>query len=196
MSVTLPTTPSPRSLTPRLVTARAELRSAFGGSTQRINRLGSRWAFEVELPPMTAANALAWTDLLTEVDTCILDLPEPGITIGSPGTPLVNGATQTGASLITDGWTAGYVIPKGKWFSVSVSSLLYLYQTTASTTASGGGAATLPIRPLLRASPADNAALNVNPAKVEGFVTVPDGAMGISVARLVEGLSFTIEERR
>lgn len=59
MSVTLPTTPSPRSLTPRLVTARAELRSAFGGSTQRINRLGSRWAFEVELPPMTAANALA-----------------------------------------------------------------------------------------------------------------------------------------
>jgi hypothetical protein len=196
MSVTLPTSPSPRSLTPRLVTARAELRSAFGGSTQRINRLGSRWAFEVELPPMTAANALAWTDLLVEADTGILELPEPGITIGSPGTPLVNGASQTGSSLITDGWTAGYVIPKGKWLSVSVSSLLYLYQTTASTTASGGGAATLPIRPLLRASPADNAALNVNPAKVEGFVSVSDGAMGISVARLVEGLSFTIEERR
>ena len=47
MSVTLPTTPAPRSVTPRLVTARAELRSAFGGSTQRISRTGSRWAYDV-----------------------------------------------------------------------------------------------------------------------------------------------------
>jgi hypothetical protein len=196
MSVTLPTTPSPKSLTPRLITARAELRSAFGGSTQRINRLGSRWAFDVELPAMTAKNALAWSDLLTEADTCILNLPEPGIKIGASGTPLVNGASQTGASLITDGWTPRYYIPKGKWFSVSVGSLLYLYQTMAAVTADSAGAATLSIRPLLRASPADNAALKINPAKVEGFVSLSDGAMSISVARLVEGLSFTIEERR
>jgi hypothetical protein len=196
MSVTLPTSPSPRALTPRLITARAELRSAFGGSTQRINRLGSRWAFDVELAPMAASGARTWSDLLVEADTCILNLPEPGITIGSPGTPLVNGASQTGASLITDGWAAGYVIPKGKWFSVSVSSLLYLYQTTASTTASGGGAATLPIRPMLRASPADNAALNINPPKIEGFVSLPDGALAMGVDRLVQGLTFTIEERR
>ena len=196
MSVTLPTSPAPRSITPRLITARAELRSAFGGSVQRINRLGSRWAFDVELPPMTHAAALDWVDLLTEADTAILNLPEPGITIGSPGTPLVNGASQTGSSLVTDGWTNGYVIPKGKWFSVSVSSLLYLYQTTAAVTASGAGAATLTVRPMLRASPADNAALNVNPATVEGFVSVPDGAFGISVNRLVEGLTFTLEERK
>lgn len=196
MSVTLPTSPAPRSITPRLVTARAELRSAFGGATQRISRTGSRWAFDVELPPMTHASALDWVDLLTEADTCILNIPEPGITVGSPGTPLVNGASQTGSSLITDGWTASYVIPKGKFISVSVSSLLYAYQTTASTTASGAGAATLPVRSLLRASPADNAALNVNPAKVEGFVTMADGAMSISVNRLVEGCSFTLEERK
>ena len=196
MSVTLPTSPAPRSITPRLITARAELRSAFGGSVQRINRLGSRWAFDVDLPPMTHAAALDWVDLLTEADTAILNLPEPGITIGSPGTPLVNGASQTGSSLVTDGWTNGYVIPKGKWFSVSVSSLLYLYQTTAAVTASGAGAATLTVRPMLRASPADNAALNVNPATVEGFVSVPDGAFGISVNRLVEGLTFTLEERK
>lgn len=196
MSVTLPTSPAPRSITPRLITARAELRSAFGGSVQRINRLGSRWAFDVELPPMTHAAALDWVDLLTEADTAILNLPEPGITIGSPGTPLVNGASQTGSSLVTDGWTNGYVIPKGKWFSVSVSSLLYLYQTTAAVTANGSGQATLTVRPMLRASPADNAALNVNPAKVEGFVSVPDGAFGISVNRLVEGLTFSIEERK
>jgi len=196
MSVSLPTSPSPRSITPRLVTARAELRSAFGGSVQRINRLGSRWAFDVELPPMSHAAALDWLDLLTEADTCILNLPEPGIVIGTPGTPLVNGAGQTGAALVTDGWTNGYVIPKGKWVSVSVSSLLYLYQTTAAVAANGSGQATLPIRPLLRASPADNATLNVNPAKIEGFASVGDSAFGISVNRLVEGLTFTLEERK
>lgn len=196
MSVTLPTTPAPRSVTPRLVTARAELRSAFGGSTQRISRTGSRWAYDVELPPMTAASALAWITAFSETDTCILNIPEPGITIGSPGTPLVNGGSQTGSSLITDGWSADYVIPQGKWLSVSVSSLLYLHVTTASTTASGGGAATLPIFPPLRASPDDNAALNVNPAKIEGFLTMGDAAFGISINRLVEGFAFSIEERK
>ena len=145
---------------------------------------------------MTHASALDWVNLLDETDTCILNLVEPGVTIGSPGTPLVNGASQTGSSLITDAWTAGYVIPKGKWVSVSVSSLLYLYQTTAAVTANGSGQATLSLRPLLRASPADNAALNINPAKIEGFVTLPDGAMSISVDRLVAGLTFTLEERK
>lgn len=195
MSVTLPTSPSPSSITPRLITTRGELRSAFGGSMQRISRTGSRWAFDVVMPPMTAATALEWVNILEEADTCILRLPEPGITIGSPGTPLVNGATQTGTSLITDAWTASYAIPKGKFFGVSVSGLQYLYQTTTAVTASGAGAATLVLRPMLRASPADNAALIVNPATVEGFVTVADGALGISVNRLVEGFSFTIEER-
>lgn len=196
MSITLPTTPAPRSITPRLITARGELRSAFGGSTQRVSRTGSRWVYDVELPPMTAATALAWVTALTEADTCILNIPEPGITIGSPGTPLVNGASQTGSSLITDGWTAGYVIPQGKWLSVGVSSLLYLYVTTAAVTANGSGQATLSILPMLRASPADNAALNVNPAKIEGFLNLGDAAFGISVNRLAEGFTFTLEERK
>jgi len=145
---------------------------------------------------MSAADALAWVNILDETDTCILQLPEPGITIGSPGTPLVNGASQTGTSLITDAWSASYAIPKGKFVGVSVSGLQYLYQTTTAVTASGGGAATLVLRPMLRTSPADNAALIINPATVEGFVTLSDGAMSISVNRLVEGFTFTIEERR
>lgn len=144
---------------------------------------------------MSHSSSLDWVNLLDETDTCVLNLPEPGITIGSPGTPLVNGGSQTGSSLVTDGWTSGYVIPKGKFFSVSVSSLLYLYQTTASVTANGSGQATLSIRPMLRTSPADNAALNVNPAKVEGFVTVSEEAYSIGDERVVS-LSFTIEERR
>ena len=148
------------------------------------------------MPPMTAAQALDWVNILDETDTCILQLPEPGITIGTPGTPLVNGGSQTGTSLITDAWGASYAIPKGKFIGVTVSGLRYLYQTTTAVTASGAGAATLVLRPMLRASPADNAALIINPATVEGFVSLSDGSMNISVNRLVEGFTFTIEERR
>jgi len=151
----------------------------------------------VSMPAMSAADALSWqADLRRSTETMILNLPEPGITVGTPGTPLVNGASQTGTSLITDGWTAGYTIPKGKWISVSVSSLLYLYQVTAAVTANGSGQATLVLHPMLRASPADNAALNVNPATIEGFATVSEGSAGITVERIMAGLSFTIKERK
>lgn len=195
MSITLPTTPGLRSFTPRLISARSEIRPAFGGGVQRISRTGSRWAANCTLPPMTTATAMDWSDLLHETDTCILNVPEPGLVVGAPGAPLVNGASQAGSTLVTDGWTAGYTIPKDKWFSVSVSGLLYLYKTTAAVVATTG-AASLPIRPMLRASPADNAVINVNPAKIEGYVSVGDGALEITVNRLIEGLSFVIEERR
>ncbi len=196
MSITLPTDPAPRMVTPRLITARSEIRPAFGGSIQRRERMGSRWAFDFVLPPMSAALNLDWINLLAEADTCIMNIPEIGITVGSPGTPLVNGAGQSGSSLIVDGLTPGYTVAKGKRISFTVSGLIYSYQTTAAVTADGSGNATLAIRPMLRASPADNTAIDINPAKVEGYATVPDGGFSIGMNRLAEGLGFTIEERK
>jgi len=198
--LTLPTSPGLASLSPRLVTTRGELRGATGASLQRVGRTGSRWAIDGELPAMGHAAALAWVDLFAEVDTCVLEVPEPGVTMGTPGTPLVNGAGQTGSSLFTDGWIPGYTIVKGKWFSVSCTvggvASLYFYQVRSAVTANGAGQATLAIRPMLRASPADNAALNFNPAKIEGFITLGDGAMKITADRLMKGCSFSIEEWR
>lgn len=97
------------------------------------------------------------------------------------GTPLVNGAAQTGASLITDGWTAA-AAPRGKkgdtftvagCFAVnpvSGDTLSHLQQITltADVSSDGSGNATLPISPSLIATgasktvsalPADNAAI-------------------------------------
>lgn len=196
MAITLPTSPAPRVYAPRLVDARGELRSAFGGGIQRISRLGAKNAFRCVLPAMSHAQALQWQGLWHPTETCILEIPQPGITLTAPGTPLVKGASQAGSSLITDGWTAGFTVPKGLLFSVSVASLLYTYEVQAAVTANGSGEATLSIQPLLRASPADNAALNIDPCKVEGFVTLPDDAREIDVDRLVKGLSFLLEERK
>lgn len=196
MSTTLPTSPAPSSLEIVPVSTRTTLRSILGAADQRRERTGERSAAIVVLPPMSAADALSWqTRLRKAADTCVLELPEPGITMGSPGTPLVNGASQTGSTLVTDAWTSGYVIKEGKWIAVSVSSLIYLYQCTADTTATGG-AASIPIQPMLRSSPADNAALIINPAKIEGYIEFGDGALEITVERIMAGCSFRIVERR
>jgi hypothetical protein len=99
------------------------------------------------------------------------------------GTPLVNGASQTGASLVTDGWTASAAarLKAGDIFTiadvyavnpVSGDNLPDLAQfvVTADTSSNGSGAATLPIYPSIvtsgprktvSGSPADNAAITV-----------------------------------
>lgn len=103
-------------------------------------------------------------------------------------TPLVNGASQTGSVLNTDGWaSSAATLKKGDSFTIagvnSVNPLSYQstgrlqqFIATADTTSSGVNMATLPISPAIitsgalqtvDASPADNAVITVwaaNPA--------------------------------
>lgn len=105
----------------------------------------------------------------------------PAHTCGSRDntTPLVNGASQTGASLICDGFDANVTIKKGDIFTLAsvfavhpetraAYSFLQQFTVTADATASGAGAVTLAISPSITTSgalqnvdagPADNAAL-------------------------------------
>jgi len=193
MPITLPTSPAPASIAIGLISARNELSPAFGGPTQRLNRKGSRWRAVVTLPVMTYVDALAWIDLRAEADTVVLDVPQPGLVIGTPGTPLVNGAGQLGSSLAIDGLTVGYVIRKGQYLSVVISGQRYLYQATAQVTANGSGQATVAIRPMLRASPPNDAVVEIAAPKIEGFVKT-DPMFEVNAAQHV-GLSFEIEER-
>lgn len=90
------------------------------------------------------------------------------------GTPLVDGASQTGTSLLTDGWTAdtaGVLLP-GDFFSVN-SELKRVVSTVNSAT---GGAATVTFEPPLRAAPADNAAITVtNPTATFAINSADEG---------------------
>lgn len=104
-------------------------------------------------------------------------------TVGTyAGTPLVNGANQTGASLVTDGWTAtttfltvGDVFTLAGVFSVNPQNYqstgdLQQFVVTAQTVTDGSGNSTIAISPSITtsgafqtvtASPADNAAITV-----------------------------------
>lgn len=99
------------------------------------------------------------------------------------GTPLVNGASQSGASLITDGWTAAAAsrLKKGDVFTIAnvfavnpqsraSTGQLRQFVVTADVSSDGSGNVTIAISPSISASgqfqtvdslPADNAALTV-----------------------------------
>lgn len=195
MAVTLPTTPAPRSMTPRLISRRRDLEPTTSGPTTRVRRLGSRWAIDFELPPMTYADAMAWTAALAsaEADTVLMRVSQPGFSPGSPGTPLVNGASQLGATLNLDGFATTYPAKAGQWFSLIIASRRYLYQVATDKTAAAGVMAALAINPMIRKSPTDNAVAEFATPIIEGFLTGRETSWTVDVARTV-GLSFTITE--
>lgn len=194
MSLTLPTTPAPRAISPRLISSRNELSPAFGGDKLRLNRKGSRWALDYELPPQTYMAAQAWADLDAEVDTVVMPVTQYGLNTGSPGSPIVDGASQAGSTLNVKGMTVAYAFAKNQWISVITASRRYLYRVTAATVVDGLGKAALPIRPQLRTPPANLDVVEVATPKIEGYASVGDGAWSYGTDGFVT-LSFTIEER-
>lgn len=107
----------------------------------------------------------------------------PSHTVGSKaGTPLVNGAAQSGATLVTDGWTASTpALKKGDIFAIAgvfrvhpetkaSTGILQQFVATADGTADGSGSLSVAISPSIitsgamqtvSGSPADNAGITV-----------------------------------
>lgn len=194
MSVlTLPTDPSPASMGIALVSAGNILTPAFGGDEQEIKRKGTRYALTFQMPPMTYLTSMGWDDLMAEGDTVLMRVFQPGFFTGNPGTPLVNGGSQSGTSLIIDGLTPGHFLSKGQFISVVTSSQRFLYRLAAGVTANGSGQATLTLRTMLRRSPADNDVVEIAQPMIEGFVR-DMGPWTVGADRLV-GLQFTVRER-
>ena len=191
--ITLPTTPHPAAMLVSPVSNANELRSAFGGSLQRIQRKGTTFKAEFQLPAMRYADALEWVGLKVEGDTVLMGVPQPGVDTGAPGTPLVNGASQAGSSLIIDGLTPQYVVGIGRFISVVTDSRRYLYEVAADVIANGSGEATVTLTTMLRTPPANNDVVEIAEPKIEGYATVT-GGWSVDIARVV-GLAFSVEER-
>lgn len=82
--------------------------------------------------------------------------------ISSLGTPVVQGAAQSGATLYTRGWTPGATIAEaGAYFSYDTSAGRTMHLVTADAQSDGSGYATLSIEPPIRTAPAHEAALEI-----------------------------------
>lgn len=195
--ITLPTTPSPASAEAAMVDFGGFLSPALGGPVQRIERLGNRFRLSVTMPPMKNESVgRTWIRALVQgkQEGARMPFPLQGFLPGTPGTVLVNGAGQSGRTLIVDGATAGYNFRDGQFFSVVTNGKHHLHMVTTLTVANGSGQATLPIEPMLRVSPADNNVCNFLEPMIEGFIMGDEAAWTINLADII-GLGFEIVER-
>lgn len=166
--ISLPSSPAPAGIRiyPRSVVAVAV--SPFSGTQQAYQHQGQVWQADITLPPMRLADAQPWMAALLQLNgrygTFYLGNEAMRTPIGAAtGTPLVKGASQTGQSLITDGWMAGVtgILKQGDYFQLE--NRLYMVMVDANS--DGSGNATFDIWPRLRSAPADNAAITVSNCK-------------------------------
>lgn len=160
------------------------------------------WVWE-ETYPAFNAKSLAGRAFLAQIARCwaegeIFDLghPDYATPLGAGGgTPLVNGANQAGANLITDGWPAStLVLRAGDFFKIA--GLNGMRQNRADATTNGTGQVTLGILPIILAgaSPADNAVLTVTGVLFRtALVGIPDLSR-IDVSGYVTGLTLAFQE--
>lgn len=175
MAVLLSVVPQTMDIIP--VSNAAQTRPQVGGVRQRKVRLGSHFRAVGKFPSLAMAAGRAHTADIVACETVPAQLliQQPELVIGTPGTTLVNGGGQSGFSLILDGATAAYAFKKGQFFNVIGPTRRYLHMVTADVAASGGGAATLAIWPMLRFSPADNASLDFATPVIEGWLEIGAG---------------------
>lgn len=162
----MPVTDSYAAFNFRMVANTQSHTSPLDGTTQTLELTGSRWRGEYELKPMKRPLAAPWVSFLAELNGMSGRFfgfdPSATTPQGSGGgdSPLVQGASQTGKSLISDAWTAsqtGLLLP-GDYFEVNGE----LKMVTASVDSNGSGVATIAFTPSLRASPLNNAVITIN----------------------------------
>lgn len=193
-ALVLPTDPAPSRMTPRPISARNEQRPSSSGPVNRYMQPGTRWAWDCVMPPMSYVDSLAFDDLLSEADTVVMDIVQPGLNTGSPGAPLINGAGQLGRTLNLKALLAGYVFRKGQWISFPVNGQIFAYKVRSAITVGAGGTVALPLLTMLRLPPANNAVVSVAQPRAEGFPTIDPASLEIGTDGLVQ-LKFTLEER-
>lgn len=170
--ITLPTTPG-------FTTAQFTKRNAVGVSEspfsyvqQVYQHQGQLWEASLGLPLMKRATAAPWIAALASLGgqfgTFYLGDPDARTARGiATGAPLVQGASQTGLTLVTDGWTINQtgILLAGDYIQIGSGAAQRMYMVTVDADSDGSGDSTLDIWPRLRESPANNAVITVSNCK-------------------------------
>lgn len=171
-----------------------ETLSALGADEQRFERAGTRWGFNVMVAAKTAEQAIPWKVLHRRGETFLMSVPQYGLDVGSPGTPLVYGAGQTGSTINLKGFVPGYTVRAFQWLSLVTGGQRYLYQARSEVTADSGGLASVPLSSILRMSPQADDVVEIEDPKIEGWVDYPSAGFSLDTATIMTGLSFSIRE--
>lgn len=107
------------------------------------------------------------------------------------GSGVVNGASQTGSSIITDGWVVNQpiLLEIGDYFEINGE----LKQVTLRAASDGAGNSTIQFQPPIRKSPANGSAVITTNPKVTMRLTSPFTAHSLS-APVIYAVSIEAEE--
>lgn len=195
MAITLPFTPYARAATPRLLDWGSELTPGLGGASQRMSRLGSRHALDVEMPIMRAEpDGRIWVSRLKrgKTERVLFEFPQLDLVVGSPGSPKVKTASVGGTSLPLKGLTPGYAFREGQFLSIVHGGRRYLHSAEAGM-ADAAGDLTLTVTPMLRVALSVDDVVEIAKPMIEGALSGDEVAWSIDVTRTI-GLAFTITE--
>lgn len=192
----LPTHTGIRSVELRATNAVAYGRSPFTFGGQVFAYSGQMWQADVTLPPMKRADAEQWIawliSLRGQYGTFLMGDPLGGTPRGvATGTPLVNGAGQTGGSLVLDGATINVTgwLKAGDYIQLGSSTTARLHKVLADASSDGSGNVTLDLWPHIRTAPDDNAAITVSNA--QGLFRLASSEMSWSANEAaIYGLTF------
>jgi len=167
--LSLPTHTGLSSVNLRAVTQTAMSMSPFTYKQQIHNHSGQRWEVEVTLPPMQRADAEQWLAWLLSLNgmegTFLMGDPLGATARGSlGGTPVVNGANQTGQSLTIDGCTPSVTgwLKAGDYIQLGSDSTSTLHKVLVDVNTDTGGAADIDIFPAMRTAPEDGSTVTVS----------------------------------
>ncbi|MGN5373292.1 hypothetical protein [Sphingomonas hankookensis] len=181
---------------PRLLQWGSELTPTLGGVTQRLDRIGSRHAIDVQMPPMRVeAEGRRWIARLLRAkqEGGRIAFPQVDFQPGPCGRPTVGAVTTAGRTIPITGATPRYAIREGQWLSVTHGPRSYLYCATAQVVLDGSGAGAVPVDVLLRSPLAVGEAVEIGRPVIEGWLSGGD-EWTLERSRTV-GLGFTIVER-
>jgi hypothetical protein len=141
---------------------------------------GACWSFTLDFPSLQEADAALLQSFLAKLRGqanrfAMHNWARPTPRGTALGTPLVNNSSgspltaQTGATLITNGWTAGATMKPGDFFGVNSE----LKMCVEDSTADGAGNMVLTFEPPLRASPSHAAALTTTRPTAVFMLTEP-----------------------
>jgi hypothetical protein len=111
------------------------------------------------------------------------------------GTPLVNGASQTGGSLVIDGAATSVTgwLKAGDYIQLGSNGSSTLHKVLTDANSDGSGNVTLDIWPHIRVAPADNAAVTVSDAK--GLFRLSSNEQAFSINEsAIYGMTFAAME--
>lgn len=165
--LTFPTTPAPSQVEWIQRHAVKIQRNPFTLEAQIYQHDGEAWAVNVSYDPLYRSEAAPLIAALMSLRGPVGTFLFGDVLLNAPrgtggGSPRVNGASQTGIVLVTDGWTAGQTVLKaGDFFQIDYA----LYQALQDVTANGSGQASIDVWPRLRAHE-DNAVIVTASPKV------------------------------